>query len=70
MLTKLVENPHDSDAYLYLNWATNGTNGELDDGLYWGWNSKKVLDILAPRKLMIVMEGKELRAVVRVACIS
>ncbi|KAH9055456.1 NAD-P-binding protein [Lactarius vividus] len=47
---KIAENPQDFDAYLHLNWATNGTNGTPDNGLYPEWNPTKVLDIIAPRK--------------------
>ncbi|KAI9449456.1 NAD-P-binding protein [Lactarius psammicola] len=47
---KLAENPQDFDAYLHLNWATEGPNGKPDNDLYPEWNPTKVLDILAPRK--------------------
>ncbi|KAH9032463.1 NAD-P-binding protein [Lactarius pseudohatsudake] len=47
---KLAENPQDFDAYLHLIWATDGTNGTPDNGLYPEWNPTKVLDIIAPRK--------------------
>jgi hypothetical protein len=33
---KLVENPQDLNAYFHLRWATNGTNGGPDNGLYSG----------------------------------
>ncbi|KAH8993477.1 NAD-P-binding protein [Lactarius akahatsu] len=47
---KVAENPQDFDAYLHLIWATDGTNGTPDNGLYPEWNPTKVLDIIAPRK--------------------
>ena len=47
---KVAENPHDFDAYLHINWATDGLNGEPDNGLYPEWNPTKVLDAVAPRK--------------------
>ena len=47
---KVAENPHDFDAYLHNNWATDGLNGESDNGLYPGWNPTKVLDAAVPRK--------------------
>ena len=46
---KVAENPHDFDAYLHINWATNGTNGEPDNGLYPEWNPTKVLDTVTPK---------------------
>ena len=46
---KVAENPHDFDAYLHINWATNGTNGEPDNGLYPEWNPTKVLDTITPK---------------------
>jgi hypothetical protein len=47
---KVAENPHDLDAYLLNNWATDGLNGEPDNGLYPEWNPMTVLDTVAPRK--------------------
>jgi predicted dinucleotide-utilizing enzyme len=47
---KVAENPHDLGAYLHISWATDGLNGEPDNGLYPEWNPTKVLDSAAPRK--------------------